>query len=322
MKLLRTRRGNGSAERSGFAPVWKAHTLMTEVRGRAFTLSKRVRRGMPLHRPQRPLVVFVAGVHRSGTNMLMQVLDASLQTEVFGESDRRAFDHYLMRDETVIEALVGRSHAETVAVKALHEAHKLRHLLDRFAPAKAIWPVRRFSDVVNSIAHRWPNWRNELDEIAADRTAGGWRALGMTDATHRLIKDSYREDMDDASALALFWYYRNQLFFDQGFATDGRVLPIAYEALVRDPQASVAQIAAFAGIDATDRMWRIPHADSVGKDAPRPLLRDIRALCDDMQKRLDEACGRHAVRAVPIFIPHRHDVRQRARAIPESAAKQ
>lgn len=43
--------------------------------------------------------VFVAGMHRSGTNMLMEVLDWNGLTDVYHEADLRAFTPgYEMRD--------------------------------------------------------------------------------------------------------------------------------------------------------------------------------------------------------------------------------
>ncbi len=284
------------------------------IGGRALALAKRSRRLLTRPRSQRPVVIFVAGVHRSGTNMVLDVLDASMRTDVFGESDSRAFDNYVMRDVAVIERLVARSRADTVVVKALHEAHKLRELMDRFAPAKAIWPVRRFHDVVNSIVRRWPDYANDIDEIAADRRAGGWRSRGMTDETYRILRRHYRTGMDAASANALFWYYRNQLFFDQGLAADGRVLPIAYEALVHEPEACLSSLAAFAGISPTARMRRIPHGRSVGKDAPPTLLPDVHALCSDMERNLYDACRLRSPGVLLLSIPHRHGVQHRAPA--------
>ena len=41
--------------------------------------------------------LFVGGVQRSGTNMLMDVLERSYETDVYHERDPRAFDGYQMR---------------------------------------------------------------------------------------------------------------------------------------------------------------------------------------------------------------------------------
>ena len=232
------------------------------------------------------LRIFVAGVHRSGTNMLMDILDASFETSVFHENDSRAFDNYIMREPRVIRSLIEHSRASVVVVKALHEAHRMRALLEDFAPAKGLWMIRYFADSVNSNLKRFPGNRNDLDAIVNDRRAGDWRGLGMADETYRIVKQHYRREMNDASANALFWYYRNQLFFDQGFDSDPRVLAIEYEELVRAPEPVIDVIAPFIGICASERMKRVSHSESVRKNLPPDIAPDVKALCEAMQQRL------------------------------------
>jgi len=53
--------------------------------------------------------LFVAGMQRSGTNMLMNVLEESLATDVFHERDPCAFHDYQMREYPVIQGLVDQS---------------------------------------------------------------------------------------------------------------------------------------------------------------------------------------------------------------------
>ena len=48
--------------------------------------------------------VFVAGMQRSGTNLLMDVLDASAATQVFHETDPRAFERYVVIDSSAAQA--------------------------------------------------------------------------------------------------------------------------------------------------------------------------------------------------------------------------
>lgn len=240
-----------------------------------------------------PMRVFVAGVHRSGTNMLMLILDASLETDVFHENDNRAFDDYIMREPEIIRSLIERSNAPVVVVKALHEAHRLTGFLDDFAPAKGLWMIRYFEDSVNSSLKRWPKTRNKLEILLEDRDGADWRGSGMTDETHRIVKEHYRPGMNNASASALFWYYRNQLFFDQELDRDPRVLAIEYEELVRAPDIAVERIASFIGIGASERMKRISHSESVRKNPPPDIAPHVKALCEAMQKRLTLVAGRN-----------------------------
>jgi hypothetical protein len=237
-------------------------------------------------------VVFVSGVQRSGTNMVMEVLDRSMETDVFMETDRRAFDHYEMRDISTIRRLVARSGSGRVVIKALLEAHRLAGLMEAFAPAKAIWIFRAYEDMVNSYMANWPGGRNQLDAIVRERTGGNWRANGMTDETLEIVRRHYRPEMNDASALAVFWHYRNQLYFDQGLDRDPRVMLLQYESMVTEPEEYVCGIAQFLGVRPTKAMIGIISPASVRKRPPPDIAPDVRALCEAMYRRLVAVWGR------------------------------
>ncbi len=241
--------------------------------------------------------VFVAGVQRSGTNMVMDILEQSWQTEVFHEVDARAFDNYMLRPPAVIGGLIDASPAPWVIVKALHEGHDLAGMLDRFRPARAIWMFRGFDDMINSNMANWPGGRNQIEDIVAargraqgrdqDPDRAGWRGRGMTEATLATVKAHYRPALNDASALGLFWFYRNQLFFDQGFEADRRVALVRYESLVGAPAREVDTFARFLGLRPTEPMRRLITPGSVAKRPPPEIEPDVRRLCQEMLARLD-----------------------------------
>lgn len=224
--------------------------------------------------------------------MMMEILERSWDTEVFNEADPRAYDEFMLRDEQIIRDLIARSAAPVTVVKALHEAHSLVHLMEAFAPAKAIWMYRSFDDVVNSGLNRWPGLRNRIDKLVEDRSLAEWRGAGMTDETYETVRKHYREGIDSASATGLFWFYRNQLFFDQGLDRDARALLVRYEDLVHDNGRYTRHLADFLGIELTPAMQRVAHVQSVRKHAPPPMQAEIRALCETMQQSLDETHAR------------------------------
>ena len=92
--------------------------------------------------------VFVAGMQRSGTNLLMDVLDASAVTQVLHETDPRAFDHYEMRDVSIIKQLAEKCPAPVFVIKALCELDRISFLMDIFQPAQTLWVVRDRKSVV------------------------------------------------------------------------------------------------------------------------------------------------------------------------------
>ena len=176
-----------------------------------------------------------------------------------------------------------------LVIKALHEAHMLSELLDRHHPAKAIWIIRDFDGVINSMIRHWPGWKNKIDDLVEDRSAADWRGMGMTDDTYKVVKGYYKPEMSDASASALFWYYRNQLLFDQELVDDDRLLMLKYEDIVRQPVNYGRRLANFLDIEVTSGMLGLPRVNHVLAQHRAVLPEDLRALCEEMQARLSRA---------------------------------
>ncbi|HEY9150050.1 MAG TPA: sulfotransferase [Gammaproteobacteria bacterium] len=239
------------------------------------------------HGASLPAVSFVAGVQRSGTNMLMDVLERSFVTDVIHERDRRAFERFQMREPAVIRALVEGSRGGNFIIKSLCELQHLTCLMEEFAPARTVWIVRDYNDVVNSMRVSFGNQAKQVKRIAKDRDSDGWQGQGMSDTTHALVKERVHPEITDVSAAALIWYFRNQLFFDQGFDRDPRVLLVRYESLVTQPTLEFQRIFAF--LELPYRPWhsRKVVAHSIRKARQPEIEPAVRELCEAMTARFE-----------------------------------
>ena len=246
-----------------------------------------------LRRAEGKQVVFVGGIQRSGTNMIMNVLERSYQTDVYHENDPDAFDAYELRPPTVIRRLVDASPAPTVVFKALCELQDMRALKTEFAPSKAIWMVRNYDDMINSHLRNWRGCPARIANIVTDRDSAGWRGRGMSDDTHALVASLHHTDMSDASAVALFWYFRNILFFEQDLDKDETVMAARYESLVTDPDREFARVFDFLGLDYSNFVARKVFASSVRKNPPPDIEPRIRALCESLTDRFDTLISRY-----------------------------
>ena len=260
------------------------NTAVARIERGALLLAKQARQRMSASAPR--LHVLVAGMQRSGTNMLMDVLERSWDTDLYHETDARAFDVYEMRPRPVIHALIARSPAPVFVIKALCELDQLKSLLDEFAPAKSVWMVRDYNDAVSSALVSFRNFSAQVGRIAGDRNADGWRGRGMSDATHALVRSLYTPEMDDASAAALIWYFRNILYFEQGLHHDPRVLLAHYENLVSAPQTAFPRIFDFLELDYSPFVSRKVFASSIRRRSPPPIAEPVRALCEALSARL------------------------------------
>ena len=109
--------------------------------------------------------VFVAGMQRSGTNMLMDILEKSYEADVYHERDPRAFDNYQMREASVIRELCDQSRASKFVIKALCELQDIESLMSDSQPAKTIWIVRDYHDVVASMLKSFGNMEKQVLRI-------------------------------------------------------------------------------------------------------------------------------------------------------------
>jgi hypothetical protein len=229
--------------------------------------------------------VFVAGVQRSGTNLLMDVLDASAATQVFHETDPRAFECYEMRDLAVIRQLAMQCPAPVFVIKALCELDRIKSLMDTFTPAKTLWVVRDWRDSVNSAIKSFGNFVPQWKRLAHG-DANDWRGRGMSPATRELLAAMYRPEASEAEGAAIMWFYRNALFFEQQLAADPRVRVVFYENLVRRPLEEVSAVFDFLGMPGFNAAiaGRI-HARSVKHRNPPDIAPAVVALCDDLLTR-------------------------------------
>lgn len=263
-------------------------TLRERIERRLYRRYKALRLKLGTELPR--MHVFVAGMQRSGTNMLMEVLEWNRHTDVYHETDRRAFDGlYLMRDAKVIHKLSAASQAPFFIIKSLGELDMLSALLEDFTPAKAVWIVRHYHDSSNSAVRSFGNFVPQMRRLAQDKDADVWRGRGMSDATQMQLKMVAALDPTELDGAAMMWYYRNVLFFEQSLDRDPRVAVLRYEDWVREPQSRLESLCRFLGLpDCGPWMTRYIHTTSVRKTQQPTLLPEVESVCAELMARFDK----------------------------------
>lgn len=231
--------------------------------------------------------IFVAGVQRSGTNMLMDLFDRSFETDVYHETDSRAFHKYDLRETEVLKSLVLRSTAPFFVVKTLADLDRLPALMEDFHPNRVVWIVRRYTDVVNSMLASFRTVPESVRRAAREGRAAGWCGRGMSEDTHALLKHHVGRGLNEPSLAALMWYLRNVLYFEQGLDRHPDVMIIRYEDLVTNPTEECLRVFDFTGLSFHPRVVRRVHAVSIGRRPLPQLDVQVAALCDSLQERFD-----------------------------------
>jgi hypothetical protein len=234
--------------------------------------------------------VFIVGVQRSGTDMLIQAFRESAEVTVYNESaDSPAFRSFTLRGDDVIGELVSRSRHRCVVFKSLLDSHRIVHLMTDLgtpSPGRAIWAYRSMEGRVRSLVARWPDSnRRSLRDIAAGEER--WERAAMSEPQLTLVRTFDYERMTPESGAALHWYLRNCLFFDLGLHERPDVGLVTYERMIHEPARFLEMLCDFPGIAYDPRM-----AHGIGR-RPDPFGRSldidprIRELCDELQNRLD-----------------------------------
>jgi hypothetical protein len=249
-------------------------------------------------RPTTP--VFVWGCHRSGTTMLLHLLNRSPWCTVYHESNDRAMrEGSRLRDLSTIQGIVRDEQAAFAVFKPLNDAQHARKQLSLQRRAKGVWLYRNPRDVVNSIVTMWGDHQKmayqriagitpvgEADPTAVDQSAAMLRE-GMSEDTLRHVEKIARPGMTAEDGAALHWYCRNRLYFEQGLDAHPRVGLFRYRDLVVDPDSNLRRVFDFVGCGFRSQWADDVFSSSVQKQSPPPLSSPVVELCDSLLADLD-----------------------------------
>jgi hypothetical protein len=236
-------------------------------------------------------LVYVVGLQRSGTNMLLRGFDAAPEVEVRNENDRRLFHRFQLREDAVLVAAASASRHAVLLVKPLCQSHRVDELLGlpTGVPSRAVWAWRDVDERARSEVAKFGDANLRALRAVSDGTIGDrWQGQRLDDETRVLLDGFDYERMDPYTAAALFWYVRNDLYFRIGLHRRHDVLLTSYARMVLDPVVTTRRICAFIGV--TDRPELRAH---VVPGPPRseqlPIDPRVRRLCADLTGRLTDA---------------------------------
>ncbi len=172
---------------------------------------------------------------------------------------------------------------EVVAAKPLVESDRAVELMDAADPVKAIWMLRHYQGVAQSNVKRFgeKNSYRDLEPLCTNDEMD-WRCRGASKETRATVINLMNEELSPLDAAALFWWARNQLYFEQHLWRDERIRLIRYERACNCPEALVEALCDYVGI--------LLPADSItSRVRPQPdgpevmdLHPDVERLCRKM----------------------------------------
>jgi hypothetical protein len=243
--------------------------------------------------PGEGLPVFLVGLQRSGTNMVVRGLETLPEFEVHNEGDRRAFSRYRLRPDPVIREIVLASRHRFVLFKPLCETHRIVELLDGLGTPRrplALWAYRDVDGRVRSAAAKFGSTASDaLRAVAEGRGGHLWQGEGLSEDSLGLIASVDWDEATAADGIALLWYVRNRLYFERGVDTRADVLLVPYGDLVRTPEPTMRAVCRFLGVRWSPAVAAHIDGRSLGRKPPVVLHPEIRSRCDALLVELDEA---------------------------------
>ncbi|MFN8454771.1 MAG: sulfotransferase domain-containing protein [Anaerolineae bacterium] len=244
-----------------------------------------------LHPTTAKLPVFIVGCNRSGTNMVCAAIGKSPHGWAYQESEfSLAFSAYYLRADWIIEELIRRTPAPIVGFGSILDSQFTDDLLSRFAGAKALWVYRRYEDMANSAARM--TWGSHLKDLVRWVAHGeldrlGARGRRISADTVRLFSQLYHPDLSLEDSACLYWYMRNQLYFDLNLHLDARVLLVQYEDTALNPEKAFRRVFGFLGFPYDPAIITDVFASSVGKHPCPGINPAIQGVCDALKARLN-----------------------------------
>lgn len=249
--------------------------------------------------PDDRLGLFIFGCQRSGTTMLVDLLDSSDDVTTFGEGTNRALRSHRLRNPERVTKLIRSGPAPVTAMKPICDAHLADVILDQHHGSRAVWIWRNPLDVARSALAHWGS--HQLEVMASIRSGRfddvGWRGERIPAETLEAIdRVPLRTAWDGA---VLMWFMRTSLYLTLGLDDDDRVLLIDYDALTQHPRHAVDRLFGHIGRPIPQeahliiRPPREPRGDTSSSEVPEELSDAVHELALGLVDEMAEAQRRH-----------------------------
>jgi hypothetical protein len=234
--------------------------------------------------------IFVFGLQRSGTTMMMNIFEMDHRIKVYKESkENKVFTNSLIKSYNILHHTIDVCKMPYVAYKTLCDSHKIIDILHEFEPCKALWIYRNYRDVANSYDRKWPHADRAIRIVCTGGTGGGWFQEGVSEDSQHILRDIYSSHLTRYDCLCLAWWARNRLVIEHNLGDLPNVLLVDYDRLVQHKFDECNTIYQFLGLDFRERMVADVHAESIGRHQVPAINPDVQQLCDDLTGTLEQS---------------------------------
>lgn len=221
--------------------------------------------------------VFAVGSGRSGTDLVVHCLGQSLEVAVLNEDNPAVFDHWRLRELTIVRNEIARAGAEIALLKPIVETQRVAELLDAFPGSRALFIVRHFHDTINSRVKFFGDSQQGMVDTWLATDFERFQALPA--AVRETVRVAWAVDQSTTTAAAIAWLVINASYVYLQLHADPRVQLMHYESLVGESVPCLKRTCDFVGIAYHDRMTREIYGTSVRRTEPPELPPGLDAAC-------------------------------------------
>jgi hypothetical protein len=239
-------------------------------------------------------ILFIIGCQRSGTSLMNRIFTRDFNVSVYRESSQLSSkkdpEKLRLNSYQNIEKKIKKNKAKYIIVKPLVETQNILQLLDYFPNSKALWMYRNYKDFIQSSIKRFDLnvGFNALNAII-NKDPNDWRSENVSDYVYSVVTRYFKEEMSRYDASALFWFARNQIFYDLNLNTNPNVSMTRYEDLVKYPNEVVREIYNFMGVKyvAVEKLVQEINPHALEKGSAVKLTPEIEELCEELLTRMN-----------------------------------
>lgn len=235
--------------------------------------------------------VLIFGTQRSGTTLLSYLLAQFNYARAFGEfstlSNMDKNHGIRLNPINDVKEQLSNVHSPIIIMKPLVESQRAKHLLEQIDNSYSIWQYRHYSEVASSdnLKFKGTSGMGNIEPFL-DAKNMNWRSENSSQFTRDTISSIMKSTLSNYECACLFWWARNQLFFEQSLENHERVKLVNYRNFVNLPIQTTINI--FDYID-----YEVPEFMNVTKVGKNKKMRSeqainptIKELCDEMYSRL------------------------------------
>lgn len=230
--------------------------------------------------------VFIMGCGRSGTQMMLNVLERDERIQVLRENDPKIARNYMLVKE-FIKPAIENCRAPVLIMKPILNSFEVSNLLTEFDQSKVIWIVRSYKDMAASSVNKFGSRVSEyIKHVVESGIGDNWISSGIPSDTLQKLRCINTKGFNNYDWMCLIWWSVNLTVLKDKLYKNRRFILLNYDKMVYEPDLYFLKIYNFIGLSKRIKNANYIHSKSVGKGSKIKLHPIVNKMCFDLTNSL------------------------------------